>query len=281
VFLLVTYQLFPEDAARRGEFFGWRCGAEGKAWQRVKGREVGIADIYADETLHRFGEYSAEEMMRTEMEMEREMLTPYPVIASTIRRLRGDGERIAFISDMYLPTEFLQETLLSCGVALPEDPVYVSVDCNARKDNGSLYDKVRGELTPSDWEHYGDNLRSDVAMAEQKGIRAHAVKNGFDDAEQLLMFRTRRSAYAREVELLTGYARAYRLLHDGRFDVQEATRWMEGELGWAQLPEEAWALWRRGAEKLLRKRNSTAIRLQCRAIALARRAKALTRRLRK
>lgn len=82
---------------------------------------------------------------------------------------------------MYLDAAFLTEILAREGCFLPGDKIYVSCEHNARKDTGELYDLVRKELQPDEWEHYGDNRQSDVRMAEQKGIKAHLIDNSYRD----------------------------------------------------------------------------------------------------
>lgn len=116
-----------------------------------------------------------------ERQMEKDCLIANPSVRELIRQKRQDGWQIAFISDMYLDSAFLSEILMREGCFEPEDKIYVSCEHNARKDTGELYDLVRNELHPDDWEHYGDNRQSDVRMAERKGIKAHLIDNSYRD----------------------------------------------------------------------------------------------------
>lgn len=116
-----------------------------------------------------------------ERQIEKDCLIANPAIRDLITKKRQEGWQIAFISDMYLDSAFLSEILRREGCFSPGDKVYVSCEHNARKDTGTLYDLVRQELKPDEWEHYGDNPQSDVRMAERKGIKAHFIDNSYRD----------------------------------------------------------------------------------------------------
>ena len=116
-----------------------------------------------------------------ERQVERENLIANPAVQDLINQKRKEGCQIAFLSDMYLDSKFLHEILKREGCMEDGDKIYVSCEHNARKDTGTLYDLVRKELQPDEWEHYGDNKQSDVIMAEHKGIKAHLIDNSYRD----------------------------------------------------------------------------------------------------
>lgn len=116
-----------------------------------------------------------------ERQVEKDCLIANPAVRDLITKKRQEGWQIAFISDMYLDSAFLSEILTREGCFEPGDKIYVSCEHNARKDTGTLYDLVRKELHPDEWEHYGDNPQSDVRMAERKGIKAHLIDNSYRD----------------------------------------------------------------------------------------------------
>lgn len=116
-----------------------------------------------------------------ERQVESDNLIANPAVRDMINQKRKEGYQIAFISDMYLDSQFLSEILKREGCMEDVDKIYVSCEHNARKDTGTLYDLVRKELQPDEWEHYGDNKRSDVIMAERKGIKAHLIDNSYRD----------------------------------------------------------------------------------------------------
>lgn len=116
-----------------------------------------------------------------ERQVESDSLIANPTVRDIINKKRKEGCKIVFISDMYLDSRFLSEILMREGCMEDGDRIYVSCEHNARKDTGSLYDLVRKELQPDEWEHYGDNRQSDVRMAERKGIKAHLIDNSYRD----------------------------------------------------------------------------------------------------
>ena len=140
---------------------------------RLFGRPENIHVLLADK------EHSQGDAL--ERQVERDCLIANPTVRELISQKRQEGWQIAFISDMYLDSAFLSEILMREGCFSPGDKIYVSCEHNARKDTGTLYDLVRKELKPDEWEHYGDNRQSDVRMAERKGIKAHLIDNSYRD----------------------------------------------------------------------------------------------------
>lgn len=116
-----------------------------------------------------------------ERQVESKCLIANPEVREIITQKRQEGWQIAFISDMYLDSVFLTEILRREGCMEDGDKIYVSCEHNARKDTGTLYDLVRKDLHPTQWEHYGDNKQSDVKMALQKGIVSHHIDNSYRD----------------------------------------------------------------------------------------------------
>jgi hypothetical protein len=186
-------------------------------------------------------------MMLVEMSMEGEQLTLVPEVGRLIESYRSEGWSIAFISDMYLPEAFLRQVLLREGAALPEDAVYVSAAHNATKGSGALYRIVRDALRPDRWIHYGDNRHSDGLMARAEGIEAHTVDFGRIQAEEVLAWRLRHTTYRHDIEVLTGYQRAWRLLHPAKAVTPEGLTWVEQQF---QGPRAAFDLWKREAQRM-------------------------------
>lgn len=176
VWHILGKRLYPNDHDLCEAFVAWRRRAKGDT----------LKDIYAniDSAFPAFAGKSIEEMMMAEEAVEEEMLTPYPPVCELIEQRRKDGYRIAFISDMYLSSQFLRQVLEHCGCCQAEDHIFVSCEHNARKDTGRLYDVVRKQLHPTEWIHYGDNKRSDIRMGRRKGIRAVHVNTSYNDVEK-------------------------------------------------------------------------------------------------
>ena len=167
--------LFPEEMDLQEAFVVWRRNAQGETLEE---KYDGI-----DSSFLYFSGIDKKGMMQAEEAVERAMLILNPSVCRLIEQRRAEGYRIAFISDMYLSSQFLRQVLESYGCCQAEDVVFVSCEHHARKDTGALYEVVRQALHPSEWLHYGDNLRSDVKMACRKGIRAVHINTSYNDVE--------------------------------------------------------------------------------------------------
>lgn len=213
VFEQLAERLYPDDRAMCEAFLLWRRQAGSKASTIHHGKDVTLEVIYETIDMDSYREYSIKKMMETEKAVEAENLMANPSVRTLIRSKREDGHQIAFVSDMYLDSAFLKDVLIREECALPEDPVYVSCEHSARKDMGTLYDVVRNELHPSGWEHYGDNLRSDIRMARLKGIKATRVDTAYNPAEKALLKVGKLSKSDNGWQQLIAFSRAARIQH--------------------------------------------------------------------
>lgn len=173
---------------------------------------VTIKDIY--EQLHLPRDLSAQvrELIHAEVEIERENIYPIPAVVSQVRHLRKSGNRIIFISDMYLPSSVLAPILIDCGVMEKGDALYVSCDVGVSKHDGQLFHhvlKVEG-LEATQLIHSGDNLHADVRMASRANIKACHIRDGMLTAQEDRMA-GRRLPRHRSRSFLAGLARRLRL----------------------------------------------------------------------
>ena len=188
--------LFPKEMDLQEAFVVWRRNAQGETLEE---KYDGI-----DSSFLYFSGIDKKGMMQAEEAVERAMLILNPSVCRLIEQRRAEGYRIAFISDMYLSSQFLRQVLESYGCCQAEDVVFVSCEHHARKDTGALYEVVRQALHPSEWLHYGDNLRSDVKMARKKGLQAVHVDTAYNDVEK---------ACARVAPTMAALSRLHRLEH--------------------------------------------------------------------
>lgn len=210
IFYILAHKLYPNDKAKRDDFLLWRKDAENEARRRNPGMDVTIEDIYSSEELCGFAEYTPTQLTEAEKSVEAENLISNPTIKETIDKKRKDGYTICFISDMYMPGDFLKEVLEREDCIKSDEFVYVSCEWNARKSNGALYKKLKEQLQPQEWEHFGDHLVSDYKMAKRHGIKATKVKTDFTIAENgSILPRSDRRHY--ESSILAGLSRAARI----------------------------------------------------------------------
>lgn len=112
-----------------------------------------------------------------EEETEREMLVPVLSMLKKVKECRKKGNRVLFVSDMYLSGTFLKEVLARYGFFEEGDGLYVSCECSMTKQSGELfgYIRERENLSYKQWRHYGDNRISDYTIPRQLGIKAELV----------------------------------------------------------------------------------------------------------
>lgn len=130
--------------------------------------EITLDEIYAQ--LRRFITLSAEETetaKATELKMEQQALFPVCDILSLTEKLNEANIAYSFVSDMYLPKEFLQQMLTDCGYRNWNDLI---VSCNYRKTKASGTIWGIKELKNRKILHIGDNHHSDIATPQKYGI---------------------------------------------------------------------------------------------------------------
>lgn len=128
---------------------------------------------------------SVEEMAQMEMDVERDMLVPIVATRKLVEQLRQKGD-ILFISDMYLPDEFIREQLIHHGFFQDGDCLYVSETVGARKHDGTLFQLVhdREGVPYRKWSHYGDSRLSDYKVPRRFGIHAHYLNYDYSYYEK-------------------------------------------------------------------------------------------------
>ena len=107
-----------------------------------------------------------------ELEVERRFLAPNPQLAAKISDLRAERFRIIFMSDTYLPYEFVRDELIRHRLAEKDDGVYISSAIGLTKQSGNLFKHVvmHEKIDPSKLFHIGDNSYSDIEMSAKIGI---------------------------------------------------------------------------------------------------------------
>ena len=147
--------------------------ARDRSVERGGSVEIGLDSIY--EVLAEFLKLGLEErdkLKSLELDYERKALEANPTILKWAALAAERGKRIIFVSDMYLPSSFLRETLAAAGYSSPM--VFVSNEHGAGKHEGKLYHLVSTLCGASGHRifHVGDNLRADKTCAEEAGWRA-------------------------------------------------------------------------------------------------------------
>ena len=111
-------------------------------------------------------------------DVEKLLCRPVPDVARSLARVRAHGVAIVFLSDTERSSSTLRAILEEAGIFVEGDRLVASCEAGATKSDGDLFTK----MWPADsgqagqvW-HVGDNLWSDVARAQQAGLRAMTIR---------------------------------------------------------------------------------------------------------
>lgn len=146
-----------------------RVNAENRARNLKGGKEITLKEIY-ETIIPKF-----EDALSKELEFEELLVYPNPELVDFFNKCKNQGKRVIAISDMYLPKDFIEKILNKSGLHF--DKVYVSSDLCKTKAKGDLFEYVK-RVENNQILHVGDNYKSDVLMAQRKGIDAILYKNG-------------------------------------------------------------------------------------------------------
>ena len=164
----------------RQEFVAARRLTERKLWENNP--HYTLQDIWTElDWTHRFLK-SKTELVRKEQDLEREMLVPVLKMREQVNECRKRGDKIIFISDMYLSSGFLISVMRECGFYQDGDSLYVSCECQAAKWNGELFQFVlekEGLRSFRHWHHYGDNKVGDYRAPKKLGIRCTLINHEY------------------------------------------------------------------------------------------------------
>jgi len=180
IFALMEYELLKNSQYKdipvryRKNFFYLRRNAEKMAYF-IYERATTIDNIY--EVLGSNDDILINQLMQIKkLELDTEYLNSIPIDENIekIRKLRNNGEKVVFISDMYLSSEQIRLLICKHAPDFKDIPLYVSCEYNCNKSSGELFAKVKEQENAEfeDWKHIGDNLQADIKGAMQNGIAA-------------------------------------------------------------------------------------------------------------
>lgn len=185
VFRLMEHEMRHIQKFRRlsggdAGFSSLRVRAERQARQKLTQQgmsaEATFDEIYQEfQIIAQLNKEDIAELMLLEMSAERKVLTANPQILQLATNAQEQGKQVIYVSDMYLPEDFIAGILKENGFPVVDGRVFVSGQYRASKWVGDLYDIVakRIDVPFSRWFHVGDNDESDVKKASQKGIKAY------------------------------------------------------------------------------------------------------------
>lgn len=195
------------------ELVNSRLNAEKIARKESGKEDISLDNIYRNLRLDSFPKLTLSTLKQLELDVERENLSPVRQVLDLIRDYRKRNKRILFISDMYLPSDFLRSQLQRFGFWEDGDRIYVSGEIGLTKHSGNLFRYVQREenLTRCSWVHIGDNLYSDYYVPKSMFIRSRWIYHSYTSCENLWQNDVRSSYKKFLPSYLAGLVRAYRL----------------------------------------------------------------------
>lgn len=183
IFYITARKVLGDDAdlSKVLEFLHIRKEGEYIATQKCKGEDVTLVDIYNECDFSDIAKMDNQKIMFKEIETERDNLIVVKNKQKLISKLRNQKDvYIAFVSDMYLPSSFLKDLLISNNLYEEGDLLLVSNEYGKKKSTGSLYQEllkqVRQRFRVIKWIHFGDNPQSDGIMSVKNGAKSHLVR---------------------------------------------------------------------------------------------------------
>ncbi len=191
VFDLLAYRILGENSSEseRADFALIRVEGERRSRISAQEEEVTLDEIYECCDFCGLTPISVSEICEAEKEIECEQLLPVYAVRKHIEELHQRGVAVYYISDMYLPQDFLRQILVKHGFWEEGDKLYVSSAYRKTKQTGNLYRHIakENELDFKQWHHWGDNEYSDYRMPRRLGITATLVNHKYSVYERFLL----------------------------------------------------------------------------------------------
>jgi len=159
------------EGIRVGDFVKSRMLAESNLYKQ--GKNPTLEDIY--EMMPEAVVTNRAKCLEIELACEMQCCYRNDDLYELIKAVKDSSKQVVILSDMYLTKPNMIRLLEVCGVDTKLfDEIFVSCDLNATKKSGGLYDVLteRFGVAPEEIYHLGDNAESDIAAAEEKGVKA-------------------------------------------------------------------------------------------------------------
>ena len=155
--------------------------------EKKTGVKTTINDIYQELIRNRYFDHSSAQFaMELEIETENRMCVARRDIIDFVAKMKSMRKEIIFLSDMYLPKEYLTKMLTTKGFR-GFDRVIVSCDCGKNKISGDAFKYIKSIYPQRKIIHIGDNIRTDYLNAKKNGVHALLVKRiEFNNLDRLL-----------------------------------------------------------------------------------------------
>ncbi len=115
-----------------------------------------------------------------ELALEEDLVVPWQPGLQLLEDVRRSGARVVFTSDTYLPREFVEGLLERHAGRRESELVLTSADEGTSKRDGGLFDRLcdRTGVAAQQVLHVGNNERSDIAKARERGLLSRPLTSG-------------------------------------------------------------------------------------------------------
>lgn len=178
VFLVLAKNILPMATEQEILLFvNIRINAEIKARQSINAEDITLDKIYEHADFSALTSLSREDLCSMEISTEMALWSPVYETQRIIESKRQRGDKIIFISDMYLPSACIKEWLRDNAIMQNGDALFVSGEIGYTKKTGHLYEYIAKELALpfKHWTHYGDYKLSDYIIPKKYRIHANLV----------------------------------------------------------------------------------------------------------
>ncbi len=163
------------------QYMNLRLACEKEARERSDREDVTLDEICAVLRERLFvGEKEAEALRNAELDAERRFSVRRDAMKEVYDYAVAQGKKIFFLSDMYLPRDFIVELLRRHGYDAAAENTIVSSEEGVLKHTGNLFKRLIARAAPaepSEILHIGDNFNADIKPARALGIRAYYCEN--------------------------------------------------------------------------------------------------------
>lgn len=200
----------PSSHSLIEDFVSTRLKAEHLARQQTNREDVSLAEIWQMLAELMVWKYDSS-LPLCELEAEEKSIVPISSMRKQVQMARQQGKRIVFLSDMYLPGDFIERLLIKHGFAEAGDGFYVSGDIGKTKRSGNLFKHflAQEKVAAAQVLHTGDNRHADYDVPLGLGLQAALFEQSrMTETELRLLEANCRSP---EVARIVGAMRAFRL----------------------------------------------------------------------
>ena len=192
-------------------------------------REIDLKELYNElRKMHRIDRDVVVGVRKLEVETEARVLSARRSMVEAYRYARARGKRVVICSDMYLDRDSIEHLLRAKGFDGYER-LYLSSAENALKKDGSLFDRMLADLgvEPRRILHIGDNGVSDLARAQEKGLKAIRIPRTY---ESFIAQPANAELWGRDAKALDVPTSLYLGLVANKLFDGTGVKWQEGSL---------------------------------------------------